>query len=67
LSSSVGDNGAYILSPRSGDFSEITYLFANLFGTPQNENDTETKKPKEKIKVTILAYLSGRGKDCLSK
>lgn len=60
----VGDNGAYILSPRSGDFSEIKYLFANLFGTPPNEKNTSTQnEPKEEIKVTILngTWVNGLG------
>ncbi len=63
LVDSVGDNGAYILSPRSGDFSEITYLFANLFGTPKKDGDTESTKPKEKIKVTVLngTWINGLG------
>jgi LCP family protein required for cell wall assembly len=64
LLDSVGDNGAYILSPRSGDFSEITYLFANLFGTPPtNKNDKEASKPKEEIKITVLngTWVNGLG------
>lgn len=57
-----GDNGAYILSPRSGDFSEITYLFNNLFGTPPSDK-TQTKKPKEEIKLTVLngTWINGLG------
>lgn len=60
----VGDNGAYILSPRSGDFSEITYLFANLFGAPPTNKDTkENKKPKENFKITVLngTWINGLG------
>lgn len=60
----VGDNGAYILSPRSGDFSEITYLFANLFGNPPSENNSKTEnKPKEEVKLTILngTWINGLG------
>ena len=63
LVDSVGDNGAYILSPRSGDFSEITYLFANLLGAPKTDDGKEVKKPKEEIKVTILngTWINGLG------
>lgn len=63
LVDSVGDNGAYILSPRSGDFSEITYLFANLLGAPKSDDGKEVKKPKEEIKVTILngTWINGLG------
>lgn len=61
----VGDNGAYILSPRSGDFSEITYAFANLFGEPpsQTNNKKNNKKPKEDIAVTVLngTWVNGLG------
>lgn len=61
----VGDNGAYILSPRSGDFSEITYLFANLFGetSTQNNNKKKTNSSQEKIKLAILngTWINGLG------
>lgn len=61
----VGENGAYILSPRAGDFSEITYLFANLFGTPpqSGKQETQSEKTKEEIKVTILngTWVNGLG------
>ncbi len=60
----VGDNGAYILSPRSGDFSEITYLFANLFGDPPTPTkNKKTSTTQEKVKVTILngTWINGLG------
>lgn len=60
----VGENGAYILSPRSGDFSEITYLFAHLFGdAPSQTNNKNQTKPKEEVKVTILngTWINGLG------
>ena len=63
LVDSVGDNGAYILSPRSGDFSEITYLFANLLGSAKTNDGKEVIKPKDEIKVTILngTWINGLG------
>lgn len=60
----VGENGAYILSPRSGDFSEITYLFAHLFGEPaQTSNTKKTSKATPDISVTILngTWINGLG------
>lgn len=65
LVDSVGLNGAYILSPRSGDFSEIMYMFANIFGQAPTETDTKTnlKAPDEKITLSVLngTWINGLG------
>lgn len=63
LEDGVGDNGAYILTPRAGDFSEVIYLFNNLFGTPPTKNETEIKKPNEEVRITILngTWVNGLG------
>lgn len=53
-----GDNGAYILSPRSGDFSEIQYLFSQIFGTDDNQNKENSKNENKKISGTI-SILNG--------
>jgi LCP family protein required for cell wall assembly len=59
-----GDTGAYILSPRSGDFSEIQYLFNNMFGEPSSN---ETEKPVTRLAgsttVTVLngTWINGLG------
>lgn len=59
-----GDNGAYILSPRSGDFSEIQYLFSGIFGINSNTDSSSTKKQKaEGGTITILngTWINGLG------
>ncbi len=59
-----GDNGAYILSPRSGDFSEIQYLFNNIFGTPSEKTSSSSnKKSNADVSVTIFngTWLNGLG------
>ncbi len=61
-----GDNGAYILSPRSGDFSEIQYLFRSLFEEPtnlKNSNNVNNKKISSKPKIEILngTWVNGLG------
>ncbi len=61
-----GENGAYILSPRAGDFSEVNYQFNNIFGTPSSGSSTkdqpETKAP-ENVKLSILngTWVNGLG------
>ncbi len=57
-----GENGAYLLSPRSGDFSEIQYLYDNIFGTPPAEK-ASLKKPDEDIKVSVFngTWVNGLG------
>lgn len=58
-----GDGGAYILSPRAGDFSEIVRTFDSLFGLPTSAKDGETASPEEKISVSILngTWVNGLG------
>lgn len=61
----VGDTGAYILTPRAGDFSEVIYLFNNLFGTPpaSQNSRSQNEKVKDDIKVTVLngTWVNGLG------
>ncbi len=65
LEDSVGLNGAYILSPRSGDFSEITYLFQNIFATESTETADSPAKASssQDMKLTILngTWVNGLG------
>lgn len=48
----IGEDGAYLLLPRSGDFSQIEYMVKNVFA----EAPAETKKKitKEKVSIEIL-------------
>ncbi|MCX6793236.1 MAG: LCP family protein [Candidatus Falkowbacteria bacterium] len=60
-----GDNGAYILNPRSGDFSEIQYLFNSIFGevSTSNEQAAAASKLKTEITISILngTWVNGLG------
>ncbi len=57
-----GENGAYLLSPRSGDFSEIEYLYENIFGVSPKEKELN-KKPDEDFKISVLngTWVNGLG------
>ncbi len=64
LVDSRGENGAYLLSPRSGDFSEIQYLYANIFGEgAQSSNNASAKKISDKTTVSIMngTWVNGLG------
>ncbi len=58
-----GYNGAYILSPRSGDFSEIQYLFNGIFGTVSDNKVKSKTQSKEDITLTIFngTWVNGLG------
>lgn len=52
LMDSVGDDGAYTLVPRAGNFSELQYLYNNIFqSAPQ---DTKAKVGEERARIQIL-------------
>ena len=51
LVSSVGDGGAYILVPASGNFSKIKQLFQDIFGSEQSAT-IETIKDTRKTNTT---------------
>lgn len=61
LEDARGLNGAYILTPRSGDYSEIQYLFKNIFG--ETSIEANISMPKDKIKLTIFngTWVNGLG------
>lgn len=58
-----GLNGAYILSPRSGDFSEIQYLFNGIFGAVSDTKVKGSSQSKEDITLTIFngTWVNGLG------
>jgi LCP family protein required for cell wall assembly len=67
LIDSRGVDNAYILTPKSGDFSEIQYLFSNIFGeitTSGNDKQsiTQTKVPTAAT-ISILngTWVNGLG------
>ncbi len=51
LVSAVGDGGAYILVPVSGNFSKVRQLFQDIFGTEQPAT-TETINDTRKVNTT---------------
>ena len=54
LVAGTSDGGAYILTPRSGDYTEIQYLVNNFF---YNKDKDETDKKKEKLENTQSAKV----------
>lgn len=66
LTDGRGDNGAYILNPRSGDFSEVRYLFDSLFGVSsanQTDDESGNKKIAKNATISILngTWINGLG------
>ena len=59
----VGEDGAYILTPRSGNFGEVRDLVQNIFGSdsPASEAPLKIKTISDNAKVTILngTWISG--------
>jgi polyisoprenyl-teichoic acid--peptidoglycan teichoic acid transferase len=60
LVNSVGEDGAYILTPKSGDFSDIKYLVDTIF----DQNTTESKdaiitEEKPEIEVRNGTWING--------
>lgn len=52
LADAVSQDGAYTLQPRTGDFSEVQYLFSRLFyQIPENE---KLKVVEENVKLVVL-------------
>ncbi len=61
LVSSVGDGGAYILVPASGNFSKIKQLFQDIFGNEQpttSETINDTRKTNTTSNIKEVAQIS---------
>ena len=52
LVSGKGENGAYILTPRSGNFSEIRNLVKNIFVSSSAETDSSATEKAPVIKIS---------------
>jgi len=52
LMDSVGEDGAYTLVPRAGNFSELQYLYKNIFQSAPV--DTKAKVGEERARIQIL-------------
>ena len=53
------ENGAYILTPRSGDFAEIQYLVNNIFSEAPVESKTTVTKERSTIEVRNGTWING--------
>lgn len=51
--------GAYILTPRSGDFAEIQYLVHNIFSEAPPETKTKVKIEKASVEVRNGTWING--------
>ncbi|MDD4333386.1 MAG: LCP family protein [Patescibacteria group bacterium] len=59
LVDTTGIDGAYLLTPRSGDFSEIQYLAKNIFSDAPAENKVAIKAEKAKVEVRNGTWING--------
>lgn len=53
------ESGAYILTPRSGDFSEIQYLVSNIFNNAPKEAKTKIATEKASLEVRNGTWING--------
>ncbi len=59
LTSSISADGAFILLPRGGDFSEIQYLINNIFGQAPVSDKTKVNQEKPSIEVRNGTWVNG--------
>ncbi|NTW22876.1 LCP family protein [Candidatus Falkowbacteria bacterium] len=59
LMDSRGDEGAYILVPRSGDFSQIEYLIANVFADAPATTVEKVVKEKVLLEIRNGTWING--------
>jgi len=55
----IGEDGAYLLSPRSGDFSEIKYLINNIFTDAPAADKEKVKEEKATIEIRNGTWING--------
>ncbi|MDP2736952.1 MAG: LCP family protein [bacterium] len=55
----IGEDGAYLLSPRSGDFSEIKYLVNNIFTDAPATDKEKVKEERATIEVRNGTWING--------
>ena len=58
LAAQTTEKGAYILTPRSGDFSEIRYLVKKIF-SPEKDGGTEKEKKKAEVEGVDISVRNG--------
>jgi len=54
-----GEDGAYLLAPRSGDFAEIQYLVHNIFSDAPPEYTTKVKVEKATVEIRNGTWING--------
>jgi len=59
LVDTVGLDGAYLLQPRSGDFSEIQYLINNVFNDAPATDKEKVKEEKATIEIRNGTWING--------
>ncbi|MDO9399392.1 MAG: LCP family protein [bacterium] len=59
LTNTTGEDGAYILLPRGGDFSEIQYLINNVFTDVPAEDKTKVNMEKASIEIRNGTWING--------
>lgn len=55
----IGEDGAYLLSPKSGDFSEIQYLVNNLFTDAPLTDKEKVKQEPATVEVRNGTWING--------
>lgn len=59
LIGSIAEDGAYILTPRSGDFTEIQYLVANIFTEPAKAERADLSGENPLLEVRNGTWING--------
>ncbi len=59
LVDSIADTGAYILSPRSGDFSEIQYMVNNIFSDAPTEVKNVVIEEAATVEIRNGTWING--------
>ncbi len=59
LYESYNDQGAFVLTPRSGDFAEIQYYVKNIFADVPAEDKTQVTKERPTIEVRNGTWING--------
>lgn len=55
----ITEEGAYVLTPRSGDFSEIQYFVNNIFSDAPIEKKTEVSEEHATVEVRNGTWING--------
>jgi len=59
LIDSISEKGAYILSPRSGDFAEIQYFINNIFSDAPQEDKIRVLNERATVEVRNGTWING--------